>query len=296
MKTGMKIAVLVMLLVVALSGCVRIQQGYVGLKAWELGDSKGTIEVFGVGRWAKNPVKASWTQYPTFKQNYVWTEDKAEGSKNDESFTFMIEGLVIGVDAGVEFSIDATRVVEIYSEYRLSLDEITDGPLRNFVRDAILDEAKEYSDMEQFITNNELSTMMDAVEETVKAYFQPKGITVSQIYLVNAPRYPGKVTDAIAKKIESTQIAIQKENELQGAVAEAAKVKARADGDAAAMISIATAEAEAMVAIAQAEAEANKLKQESYTSAVLQAMWLDKWNGKLPEYMTEGALQMIMSR
>ena len=29
MKTGMKIAVLVMLFVLALSGCVRIQQGYV---------------------------------------------------------------------------------------------------------------------------------------------------------------------------------------------------------------------------------------------------------------------------
>ncbi len=285
MKTGMKIAVLVMLFVVALSGCVRIQQGYVGLKAWELGEAKGTIEVFGVGRWAENPVKASWTQYPTFKQNYVWTQSPAEGSENDESFTFMIEGLVIGVDAGVEFSIDATRVVEIYSEYRLSLGEITDGPLRNYVRDAILDEAKGYNDMEKFITNNELSSMMDSVEIAVKEYFQPKGISVSQVYLVNAPRYPGIVTNAIAKKIESTQVAIQKENELQGAVAEAAKIEAKADGDAAAMIAIATA-----------EAEAKALLQKSYSPQILQAMWIEKWDGRLPEYMTEGALQMIMSR
>jgi len=256
------------------AGCTRIEQGYVGLKAWELGDQKGEIETFGVGRWATNMVQATWTKYPTFKQNYVWTKDPTEGSKNDESFTFMIEGLEIGVDAGVEFSVDPQKVVAIFSEYRLSLPEITDGPLRNYVRDTILDEAKGYTSMEKFITNNELSDMMNEVEISVQAYFSEKGINVSQVYLVNAPRYPKIVTDAIAKKIESTQVAIQKENELQGATADAAKIEAAAIGDANAMLTRATAEAEAKL-----------LLQKSYTPEILQAMWIEKWDGKLPEVM-----------
>jgi hypothetical protein len=296
MKRLSQTLLLMAVIIVALSGCVRIEQGYVGLKAWELGDSKGEIEVFGVGRWARNGVKASWTKYPTFKQNYVWTADSTEGSKNDESFTFPIEGLIIGIDVGIEFSADADRVVEIFSEYRKKLGEITDGPMRNYVRDAILDAAKSYSNMEQFITENEISGLMDAVQESVTAYFKPKGLAVSQVYLINAPRYPASVTSSIEAKIKATQQAIQRENELRETEAAAKKKVAEAEGQAAARVASANAEAKAMIAIAQAEAEANALKQKSYTPAVLQAMWLDRWNGVLPEYMTESALKMIMTK
>lgn len=281
-----KITVIIALSVlatIALAGCVRIEQGYVGLKAWELGSQKGEIEVFGVGRWAKNFVKASWTKYPTFKQNYVWTKDRAEGSPNDESFTFPIEGLIIGIDVGIEFSADAAKVVEIFAEYRKTLDEITDGPMRNYVRNAILDAAKAYSNMETFITNNEISDLMDTVQEAVTEYFEPKGLLVSQIYLVNAPRYPATVTAAIEEKIKATQRAIQRENELRETEAAAAKKEAEAKGEAAALIATATA-----------EAEAKKLLQSSYTPEILKAMWIEKWDGRLPEVLP-GDSDLMMS-
>ena len=270
-------------IVIILTGCIRIEQGYVGLKAWELGDSKGEIETFGVGRWTRNLVKASWTTYPTFKQNYVWTADSMEGSPNDESISFPIEGLRIGIDVGIEFAVDPEAVVEIYSEYRKSLGEITDGPMRNFVRDAVLEAAKDYSDMEQFITNSEIGDLIDTVEESTIEYFYPRGIIVSKIYLVTAPRYPTSVTDAIEEKIRATQRAIQRENELRETEAAAKKQIAEAEGAAAAMI-----------ATAQAEAQAKKLLQESYTPEILQAMWIEKWDGRLPEVMP-GDSNLLMS-
>ena len=44
----------------------------------------------------------------------------------------------------------------------------------------------------------------------------------------------------------------------------------------------AQAEAEAMVMLAQAQAEANKLLAESLTGNLLEKMYYEKWDGKLP--------------
>ena len=274
MKKSFGLALVAILGVVFLSGCIRIEQGYVGIKAWELGAKKGEIETFSVGRWSKNFLKASWDIYPTFKQNYVWTADRAEGSPNDESFSFPIEGLVISIDVGIEFSVDTEAVTTIYAEYRKTLDEITDGPMRNYVRDSILEAAKGYANMEQFITGNLISDLIDTVEQSTIDYFRPKGIIVSQIYLVNAPRYPTTVTAAIEEKIKATQRAIQRENELRETEAAAAKQVAEAEGAAAALL-----------ATARAEAESKQLLQKSYTKEILQAMWIEKWDGKLPEVL-----------
>jgi len=39
-----------------------------------------------------------------------------------------------------------------------------------------------------------------------------------------------------------------------------------------------------MLTQARAEAEANKLKQATLTSLLLQQLWIEKWDGKLPVY------------
>ena len=35
---------------------------------------------------------------------------------------------------------------------------------------------------------------------------------------------------------------------------------------------------------ARAEAEANKLREQALTPAILEKMWIEKWDGKLPVY------------
>ena len=56
--------------------------------------------------------------------------------------------------------------------------------------------------------------------------------------------------------------------------------------EAEAKIKVATAEgnAQAMLTTAKAEAEANKMKQATLTSLLLQQLWIEKWDGKLPVY------------
>ncbi len=278
----MKKVLITMIAILAITSCAKVEPGYVALRVWTLGKKAGEIDTLGVGRYSLG-VQKEYHKFPVFKQNYVWTRDMAEGSPVDESITFPIEGLTINIDVGIEFSIDSGNVAKIYSEYRKTLEGITDGPLRNYVRDSTLDVAKNYHNMEQFISKNEISDMIDKVEESVQSYFTPKGILVEKIYLVGAPRYPQSVISSIEEKIKATQRAIQRENELREAEAEAKKKVAQAEGD-----------AQAQVARAKAEAEANALRQKSYTEEVLRAMWIEKWDGKLPQTVTGDELSILM--
>jgi regulator of protease activity HflC (stomatin/prohibitin superfamily) len=55
--------------------------------------------------------------------------------------------------------------------------------------------------------------------------------------------------------------------------------------EAEAKIKIATAQgnAEAMLTSAKAESEANRLKQQTLTPLLLQQMWIEKWDGAVPQ-------------
>lgn len=183
---------------------------------------------------------------------------------------------------GVEFSVDPENVSTIFSEYRKDLTGITSGPMRNYIRDTVLSESQNYLSMEQFITNNQISSMIDSVEAKAMSYFKPKGIVVSNIYLVDSPRYPRSVTDSIEEKIKATQQAIQRENELRTAEAAAKKQVAQAQGA-----------ADAMLATAKAQAESNRLKQRSLTPNIIKAMYIDKWDGVLPRVSSDAG--MILS-
>jgi hypothetical protein len=41
--------------------------------------------------------------------------------------------------------------------------------------------------------------------------------------------------------------------------------------------------AQAMLTQAKAEAESNRLRQQTLTPLLLQQMWIEKWNGQLPQ-------------
>ena len=56
--------------------------------------------------------------------------------------------------------------------------------------------------------------------------------------------------------------------------------KQRADNE----VMLAKAQAEKLLVSARAEAEANRLRTTALTPAVLEQMWIDKWDGKLPVY------------
>ena len=53
-------------------------------------------------------------------------------------------------------------------------------------------------------------------------------------------------------------------------------------------LAVVKAEAEKKVVAAQAEAEANKLRTQALTPAILEKMWIEKWDGTVPTVITGG--------
>jgi regulator of protease activity HflC (stomatin/prohibitin superfamily) len=95
-------------------------------------------------------------------------------------------------------------------------------------------------------------------------------------------RLPANVTAALNSKIEATQKAQQRENELRESEAQAKKEVAQAEG-----------QAKATILRAQAEAQANKLKLQTLTKELIQYEAVQKWNGELSQVMGSGTIPFL---
>ena len=263
-----------------LSACTKVPAGNVGVKFDLYGGDKGvTGEVVGPGKYW-----LGWNEemylFPTFTQNTVWTKDSAPGSETDESITFQDkEGTQINADVGISYAIKADKADTVFQKYRKGVDEITDTYVRNMVRDAINSETSTMDVADVYGPGKE--KLMSNVTERVRLQVSDIGIIVEKIYWIGAMRLPPTITTAINSKIEATQKAQQRENELQTATAQAQIEREKARG-----------EADAKVIAAKGEAEANRLVQASLTTELVEYTKANKWNGVLPT-TTGGVIPMM---
>jgi len=268
MKNKMLLAVLLCVLV---SGCQRVPAGHKGIKVYLLGQKKGVeSEELGVGRYFIGINEELYT-FPTFTQNYVWTKNKSEGSPQDESITFQTtEGLSVNADIGISYHIRGDMVNTIFQKYRKGVEEITDIYLRNMVRDAFNTAAAQKK--VEYVYGQGKSDLVSEVEDIVKNQVEEIGIIIERIYIIGSLRLPEQVVNALNKKIEATQKAGQRENEIRQAEAEAKKKIAEADGD-----------AQSILLKAKAQAEANRLLTESISDKLINYELVKKWDGIMPK-------------
>lgn len=283
----MKNIAIVLCLALAMTACSKVPAGHVGVKVFLLGGSKGVDhEVLGVGRYWIG-INEELYLFPTFQQNYVWTHSPHEGKPEDESITFQTkEGMAVNTDVGITYSLDPDKISDIFAKYRRGLDEITDTFLRNHVRDA-MNQVGSTMSVEDVYGNGKIA-MMDDVQKQVSSQVAPIGIRIEKIYTINQMRLPPNVVGALNSKIEATQRAQQRENELREAEAEAKKTVAKAEGEASQMRALAEGRAGATLTEAEAQSKANKILSESLTPALIEYRKLDKWNGVLPQFTGGG--------
>lgn len=118
--------------------------------------------------------------------------------------------------------------------------------------------------------------MSPVVEETIRN-------AIGEEYFVN-------VTAGVLTNIDfSDQFETAVEDKM---IAEQAKLKADYENET--KIVKAEAEVKAKVTAAEAEAKANELLKQTLTDAILEEMFLDNWDGKLPEVMSGDNLSMIL--
>lgn len=270
-----------------------VPAGNVGVVVYLLGGDKGVdSEEIGVGRkWVGMNEKLY--IFPTFTQNHVWTKAKTEGSVNDDSFTFQtMEGMSVNTDVGIAYHINPKKVTTVFQRYRKGVDEITNIVLRNAVRDAFNKEASKIG-IESVYGAGKSRLMADVYTE-VNNRLMPDGIEVENIFLVGEMRLPDTVTAAINAKIRATQMAQQRENEIQQTKAEAQKVMEAANGEANSKLTLARAEAESVRVKGEAEAFAIKAKSDALNTSpqLVQYEIAKNWNGQLPT-TTGGAIPLL---
>lgn len=256
-------AILALPLLLALAGCDNVPAGFVGVKVEKYGDDRGVnTTVLTPGRYFNGPNVDVFT-FPTFTQTVVW--DKADG---DESFTFQTaDGMSVNTDMGASFYIPQANAAKVFQKYRKGVDEIKATVLRAWVRDALSTAGAPM--MVEDVYGKGKSELQAKVEAEVKKTAAAAGVIVEDVYFMGTMRLPETVLRSVNAKIAATQIAQQKENELRAAEADAAKAVAQAKG----------------------EAEATRIRGEALRTnpQALQQMAIEKWDGKLPQYLGAGA-------
>jgi regulator of protease activity HflC (stomatin/prohibitin superfamily) len=261
----MKTQTIVALSAIALAGCGQVHPGHVGIKVNQFGSGAGVSDVaLGVGTYF-TPYGTAIYEYPVYTNTYTYSTSATEGSANDEAFNFQDKnGLGLSADIAVSYSVNTQLAPKLFQKYRIDAGGIIAGPLRNAIRNALVNRAAVLGVEE--IYGPKKQELLNEVQNDVTAYFAPYGLNVEKLFWAGNVRVPEVVLTQINNKIANEQHAL------------------------AAQAQVATVQAEAQQRIAQAEGEAKAIQVQGDTlrsnPEVLRLRAIEKWDGKLPQVMS----------
>ena len=253
-------AVLIFVLGTLMSGCERIDAGHVGMKVSYFGDEKGVNDItYATGVTFVNPLTTKIVEWPTYVQHVEYTgEDGFVINSKD--------GSEFGVNPVINYQITAAKAPAIYRKFRVNLSTLEQAYLKTAIQDAFRMTANQFPADSLVSSRQRFETL---VNTTLRAKLDTEGFYIQQ--LTSNLVYPESFKNAINAKNAAIQSALQAENNVKTAEANAKIQIAKAKGN-----------ADALLMSARAESEANKLKQATLTPMLLQQMWIEKWNGSVP--------------
>jgi regulator of protease activity HflC (stomatin/prohibitin superfamily) len=231
----------------------------------QFGSSAGVSDdALGVGTYF-TPYGTTIYEYPVYTNTYTYSTSATEGSTNDEAFNFQDKnGLGLSADIAVSYSVNTQLAPKLFQKYRIDAAGIIAGPLRNAIRNALVNRAAVLGVEE--IYGPKKQELLNSVQNDVTAYFAPYGLNVEKLFWAGNVRVPEVVLTQINNKIANEQHAL------------------------AAQAQVATVQAEAQQRIAQAEGEAKAIQVQGDTlrsnPEVLRLRAIEKWDGKLPQVMS----------
>lgn len=274
-RINLLIASLALLTLFMTASCTRISPGYAGFKINYSGDYRGTDSV---------PLETGWVGYmpgfstvvsfPTYMQHIIWTKDSNEGSEKNEELSIGCKGGAgLLLDIGLNYTILPQKVSHIYFKFKTDdLESLNNGYIRNSARKILNDLAGTYT-VDSFLTYRPIFER--TAESNLRDYLASDGIIVSQLSILTTPRtVDPQLQASIDAKIKAKQDAETSQTLLQKTQAEAQMKIAAAQGD-----------SSVIVINANAQAEANNKLQQTLTPLLIQKIYLEKWDGQLPNYM-----------
>ena len=255
------IAMIAMVGMMSMTSCVtKVDPAAEGIKVKLVGSERGADDVSLVSGWCwYNPFTTRIYEYANFVQTVDY-EPFTLNSKDGSQFT---------VDPTILIQLEAGYGPAVFKKYRKPLEDVLAGTLGTYIRDAYRIELNKYT-ADELISNRNL--FETAVQNHLDTILQAEHFRLAQV--TSGLSYPESLVKAIDMKNQVVQDKLRAENEVE----------------------LAKAEAEKLIVQARAEKEANELKTRGLTPAVLEQMWIEKWNGQLPVYGTVPTLFKDISK
>lgn len=189
-----------------------------------------------------------------------WSSTDGVGTSAVNQAIYAESAESIGFSAGMNCSAqiyseeDAVKFLYCYNNKPLS--EIMDSEIRARVESRFVEECASRT-LNEILTEKE--DIMQSVRDDVTTYFAERGITITVLGMKDGLEYDDTtIQKSINDKFSSEMKLTTQENENQRIISEA-----------------------------EALAEANRILSESLTDEVLTQQFYEKWDGKLPEVMTD---------
>ena len=257
-------AVIVLTIIVVMFCTVRVPAGYVAVQYNMNGGVQEKVLTQG---WHVVPPTVKTTKYTVgIEQSYLTKDEKGDSEDNDRFTASSAEGKAIDIDLTFTYQYKPEDVTGVFTRFKgQSGEEVKNS----FIKPNIISWSKEvlakYNVAD--IIGAEKENVNKAITDYVAKKFEPYGITVSNVTLINVG------VDKKTREVINNKIAAQQNAETQKIKNQTAIDKAEAD-------------AEAKMIKAEAEAKANKMIEESLTDNVIKKKYIEKWNGELPNVTT----------
>lgn len=266
MKKIVAAAACVGLLVIVVAACMTVvDTSEVGIKfkKFSLTD-QGKLDAVPVTGWVfYNPLTTSVYSYPVYVQRVDYSP-----------FTVTTkDAAVFSMDPVLAFRLNRDKAVDVFAKYRKPLRDIEEGYMRTVIYDAYRITANKY-------TSDELMASRAQFEAEVRLMLErslnDEGFLVEEFTSQITP--PASLSKAIEAKNQAIQEALKAENLVKQAEANAKIAIAKAEG-----------EAKALRIQADGEAYYNRTVAASLNELLVRQDAIEKWDGKLPEYMAGGS-------
>ena len=209
-------------------------------------------------------------EYPIFMQTIVLSKSASEGSVyNEEINVNSVEGQPISCDVSLSFELDATKVPNLYLTFRSQIDEITQGYVKQTVRQ-IMQQVVGNVQVADFLGKSK-SAIVNKVQTELQKELNVYGFVIKQ-FTINEIRPPQTVLAAIEKKNIMAQDALRSKNQLKKVEFEAQQEVEKARGN-----------AELILNQAISQAQANKILSKSLNATFVKYRAIEKWSGKLSD-------------
>jgi len=262
MKNLLQRGLMLVLLITAATACTRIDSSGVGIKVKNYGTERGVQSVTEVTGWVWYwPLSTSVYEFPINVRHKEYTGESALKVQSKDGSEFLLQPYL-------NYRIYSEKATQIFVKYRKDLEDIEEGFLKTAIFEAFKIAANKYTADNLISHRQEFDSL---VIKALEKQLEPEGFHIEQ-FTYNM-EYPKALQDAINAKNNAVQRALAEQNKVIEAQATAQIKIAKAVGDSTSMIKM-----------ARAEAEANKIKQLTITPMLLQQMWIEKWNGTLPQY------------